>query len=275
MGKKLKKISKAKKPEKKLTEKEKLFCQIYINNFNAASAVIKAGYNPKDRVNASKMGYELLEKTRISKEITRLKNEKMKSLKINQNDIVERFMRIAFADMTDFVDFGQEEVQVMTMFGPMVEEVKEINPITGVPEIVKKKVTKIVNSIKFKEGVMVDGGLICQIKQGKEGASIKLEDRQRALEWLADYFEMNPMNKHKRDFDNKRLELEKEKFAFEQQNKKPPEPQENEDDGFNDAFLDKVTEEVWADVEADGQGSSVSIQDVFHEAETDPDLVEE
>lgn len=186
-----------KKAKKELTEKEKLFCEVYVNNFNAASAVIKAGYNPKDRTNASRMGYELLEKTHIQKEITRLKKEKMKALNISKDDVVERFMRIAFADMTDFIEFGREEVPVMTMYGPL--EAK--HPVTGAKEIVKKEV----NTIKFKESTMVDGALICQIKQGKEGASIKLEDRQRALEWLADYFEMNPMNKHKREYDKQVL----------------------------------------------------------------------
>ena len=265
VGEKVKKEAKTKKQEKKLTEKEKLFCLVYINNFNAASAVIKAGYNPKDRMNASRIGYELLEKTHIRKEITALKAEKMKSLNLNKDDIVERFMRIAFADMTDFIEFGREEVPVMTMYGTL----EQINLITGRKETVKKEV----NCIKFKDGSMVDGALICQIKQGKEGASLKLEDRQRALEWLADYFEMNPMNKHKRDYDKQRLELDKAKWEAEQQAKRPPE--QTEDDGFSDAFLDKVTEEVWADDETASQSSSVSIQDVFNETETDPNLVEE
>ena len=199
MGEKLKKTTKnAKKKKEQLTEKEKLFCLVYINNFNAASAVIKAGYNPKDRQRASEIGYQLLQKTPVCNEITRLKKEKAKTLNFDpRNDIVERFMRIAFADMTDFIEWGRVEVPVMNMFGPVMTE----DPETG-EEI---PVTKEVNEIRFKESNNIDGALVCQIKQGKEGASIKLEDRQRALEWLADYFEMNPMNRHKRDYDNKIL----------------------------------------------------------------------
>ena len=238
MAEKAKKVTKTKNVEKKLTEKEKLFCQVYINNFNAASAVIKAGYEPKDRANASRIGYTLLEKSHISKEITRLKKEKAKVLNLNKDDIVERFMRIAFADMTDFIEFGQEKVPVMTMYGPL----KEINPINGLEETVKKEV----NYIKFKDGSMVDGALICQIKQGKEGASLKLEDRQRALEWLADYFEMNPMNKHKKAFDNKKLDLEKEKHEFTKQQQTQPDTEETESDGFLEA-LNASAKEVWLD----------------------------
>lgn len=251
MGEKLKKVSKTKKPEKKpekkLTEKEKLFCQVYINNFNAASAVVKAGYQVKDRNSASCIGYQLLQKTTVKAEITRLKRDKMKSLNLSKDDIVERQMRIAFADMTDFIDFGQEKVPVMSMFGP----VKIINPITGFEENEMKEV----NYIKFKEGSMVDGAIIAQVKQGKEGASIKLEDRQRALEWLADYFEMNPMNQHKRDFDNKKLELEKAKWDAELQ-RSQPDTGETENDGFIDA-LNASAKEVWAD-EVDSEISEES-----------------
>ena len=119
---------------------------------------------------------------------------------ISKDDIVERFMRIAFADMTDFVEFGRVKVPVMTMMGP----IEVLNEKTGKKEVL----TKEVNDVRFKDSSQVDGGLICQIKQGKDGASLKLEDRQRALEWLAAYFEMDPMSKHKKLFDNKKLALE-------------------------------------------------------------------
>jgi len=53
--------------------------------------------------------------------------------------------------------------------------------------------------------------LVCQIKQGKSGVSIKLEDRQKAMDWLAKYFLINPLDKHKIDYDKARLALEKQK----------------------------------------------------------------
>ena len=188
-----------------LTEKQKLFCIYYIKNFNATQAYLKAypecGYNT-----ANVEGYRTLVKPSIKKEINRLKKERAKSIALNEDDIVERYMRIAFADMTDFVEFGRETVPVMTMFGPM----KTINPVTGVSETV----TKEVNIVKFKDSAIVDGGLICQIKQGKDGASLKLEDRQKALDWLANYFNMNPMNKHKQGYDKSRLEIEQQKLEI-------------------------------------------------------------
>lgn len=141
----------------------------------------------------------MMEYEGVRAEIQRLKELKSKSIMLNEDDILERYMRIAFADMTDFVEWGQEEKIVIGQFGP----VEYKNPVTGEKELLKENV----NVVNFKDSSVIDGGLICQIKQGKDGASIKLEDRQKALDWLAKFFEMNPESKHKKEFDNKNLRL--------------------------------------------------------------------
>ena len=185
-----------------LTEKEKLFCEIYVQNWNATQAAIKAGYSVDS---ARSIGYENLTKPHIRNYVETLKEAKRMSIMINEDDIVERYMRIAFSDITDFVEFGRTLVPVMTMYGPLMAEDKESGE--------KKAVMKEVNDVRFKESWVVDGGIISQIKMGKDGASIKLEDRQKALEWLANYFNMNPMNKHKIAYDNAYLEMEKKKAS--------------------------------------------------------------
>lgn len=228
--------TKSKKVDKKLTEKEQLFCLVYINNFNATQAYLKAFQSTYNTARAE--GYKLLAKPCIKKEITLLKKDKTKALSLNKNDILERFMRIAFADMTDFVEWGRVEVPVIGMMGVVMTK----DPETGeeVP------LTKEVNELRFKESTMIDGALVCQVKQGKDGASIKLEDRQKALEWLADYFEMNPMNKHKKTFDNKKLDLERERHEFTKQQQTQTTTEETESDGFIEA-LNASAKEVWAD----------------------------
>jgi phage terminase small subunit len=223
-----------------LTEKQRLFCLYYIKNFNATQAAIKAGYSPDS---AYQIGYENLMKPQIKTEITRLKELKRQSIMINEDDIVERYMRIAFADMTDFVEFGRALVPVMGPFGPIVVK----NPVTKKKETLMKEI----NDVRFKDHMIVDGGLICQIKQGKDGASIKLEDRQKALDWLANFFEMNPMDKHKKEYDKRKLEIELLKAEV-QLNKADGNAGNNEpaDDGFIDA-LNACTEGTWDDVERD------------------------
>jgi phage terminase small subunit len=75
----------------------------------------------------------------------------------------------------------------------------------------------MVNSIKFKEDFEVDGEIISEIKTSRQGSSIKLESRDKAVKWLTDYFEFNPEHKYKKEFDEKKLQLEKERFEHQKE----------------------------------------------------------
>lgn len=162
-----------------LTDKQRLFCVLYVRCFNATKAAIKAGYS---RDTAMEQGYQLLQKPSVRKEITRLKQNRMNRELLDEHDIFQKYMDIAFADITDYVSFGREEVQVMGAFGPVQVEDPETKE--------KAPLMKEVNTVRFKESVEVDGTLITEVKQGKDGASIKLADRMKALEWIADHMDM-------------------------------------------------------------------------------------
>ncbi|TCL74225.1 phage terminase small subunit [Hydrogenispora ethanolica] len=222
-----------------LTEKQRLFCLFYIRNFNATQAAIKAGYSSDT---ARQIGCELLTKPHVRAEVERLKEIKRQSIMLAEDDIVERYMRIAFADMTDFVEFGRIKVPVIGQFGPV--QVK--NPETGKKETLMQEV----NDIRFKDFSVVDGGLICQVKQGRDGASIKLEDRQKALDWLANFFNMNPLNKHKQWYDQERLKIQQEQLKLAQRKAGDEEGDEPVDDGFIDA-LNSEASSVWSDYDED------------------------
>lgn len=191
--------------DEELTEMQRLFCWHYIHNFNATQAAIKAGYAVSG---AGVEGHRLLINANVRKEIERLKKIRHESILVTPDDIIERYMRIAFADMTDFAEFGRITVPVMSMYGPVMVK----NEKTGKKEML----TQEINDVRFKESTEVDGGLICEIKLGKNGTSIKLEDRQKALDWLANFFEMNPMDKHKKWFDQEKLKLEQKKLDQDQ-----------------------------------------------------------
>jgi len=184
--------------ESKLTEKQKFFCLYYIRNFNATQAYLKAfgcGYNT-----AAVEGCRSLMNPNIKAEIDKLKEIKKQSIMIGEDDIVELKMRIAFADITDFMEFGIFDVPTFSDEG-----------------LVKDKDGNLVmhkeNGMLFKQSDVVDGTLISEIKTSRQGASLKLIDKQKAIDWLADYFGMNPINKYRKEFDNKKLQLEKERFA--------------------------------------------------------------
>ena len=49
---------------------------------------------------------------------------------------------------------------------------------------------KEVNTVRFRESTDVDGTIIAEVKQGRDGATIKLADRMKALEWLTQHMNM-------------------------------------------------------------------------------------
>lgn len=163
-----------------LTDKQRLFCLHYVRCFNATKAYQKA-YGC-DYFSAKAHGYELLQTVAVREEVQRLKQNRLNREMLDEHDIFQKYMDIAFADITDYVEFGREEVQVMGAFGPV--EIKD--PETG--ERVPLK--KTVNTVRFKESDEVDGTLIAEVKQGKDGASVKLMDRMKALNWLAEHMDL-------------------------------------------------------------------------------------
>lgn len=158
-----------------LTDKQRLFCLHYIKCFNATKAYQKAyGCSCETAMVA---GPRILGNVRVRNEITNLKQNRYQKEFLSEADIFQKYMDIAFADITDFLDFGTEEVPVMALDGP----VKIKDPETGE----EKTLTKTVNVVHFKPSSEVDGSILSEVKQGKDGASIKLSDRMKALEWLS------------------------------------------------------------------------------------------
>lgn len=163
-----------------LTDKQRLFCIYYIRSFNATKAYQKAyecGYEV-----AMKNGSRMLRNAEVKEEIIRLKQERLNREFLSEADIFQKYMDIAFADITDYLEFGTEEVPIMAIYGP----VKIKDSETGE----EKTLTKVINKVLFKSSSDVDGTIISEVKQGRDGASIKLSDRMKALEWLSGHMNM-------------------------------------------------------------------------------------
>ena len=182
-----------------LTEKQRLFCLFYVRYFNATKAYQKAygcAYST-----ACGAGWKLLQNEEIRAVIAELKQGRLNQQLLDESDIFQKYMDIAFSDITDFLTFGQKEVPVMGAFGPIRVE----DPDTGE----KVEVTKIVNVVQFRESDEVDGTLISEVRQGKDGASIKLADRMKALDWLSEHMDMATPEQKAR---MKKLEAETERI---------------------------------------------------------------
>lgn len=143
----------------------------------------------------------MLRNVKVKDEIQRLKQNRLNREMLSEEDIFQKYMDIAFADITDYVEFGREIIPVMGPFGPVIVKNEE----TGEKIEVKKEI----NVVRFKESVEVDGTLITEVKQGKDGASIKLADRMKALQWISDHMDLATAEQKARI---KKLETEMERI---------------------------------------------------------------
>ena len=159
-----------------------------------------------------------------------MKRSRLNRELLDESDIFQKYMDIAFADVTDFVEFGQDEEYVIGPYG--VVEIKD--PETGE----KKPLTQKINTVRFKESKDVDGTLISEIKNGRNGASIKLADRMRALDWLADHMDLAT------DEQKARIAALKMKSA-------PDEPEET-DTSYVDA-LKALVDKAWDNAEEESE----------------------
>ena len=94
-----------------LTDKQRLFCIYYIKYFNATKAYQKA-YGCSYET-AMVEGFRTLRNPKIELEIEKLKQHKLNQVMLSEEDIFQRYMDIAFSDITDYVNFGKREIEIL------------------------------------------------------------------------------------------------------------------------------------------------------------------
>lgn len=178
---------------------------------------------------ANANGSRLLVNASIREEISRMKEERASGLLLSADMVLQKYIDIAFADLTDFVEFGQEKrPELDHNLEPMIDENGD-------------EITYSFSYVNFKNHDEVDGTLITEVKKGKDGVSIKLADKMKALDKLSLYFDLFP-DKFKREVEEEKLKIAHAK-AFGNDD-----PEQYEDDGFNEA-LNVTTSEVWGNAE--------------------------
>lgn len=190
-----------------LTDKQRLFCCLYIKCFNATKAYRKAyGCNYET---ALTNGPGLLRNTRIKEEIQRLKQGRLNKAMLEGPDVFQWYLDIARADITDFTDFGNMEIE--TDNGPMT-----------------------ISYVNIKDAREVDGTLLSEVSKGKDGVKVKLADRMKAMQWISDHMDLaTPEQKEK----VKLLQAQRRKLEDDG-------PEETEDDGFIEALKGQV-DDLW------------------------------
>lgn len=147
----------------------------YLRDFNATRAAMAIGYSKKT---AYAIGWNLLRKVEIQAEIKRQKESRVTELGLDVQRVIAEYMKIAFADITDLVEFGLEEKPLYDEEGKPIPD-----PATGEQMIYKR------NYVFFRNSDEIDGTVISEVKQGKDGVSVKLHDKMKALEKLERYLD--------------------------------------------------------------------------------------
>ncbi|MFL2100079.1 terminase small subunit [Desemzia sp. FAM 23989] len=151
-----------------LNDQQKLFCLYYSQNHNATKSYQMA-YDVEYKT-AHANSYRLMAKDGIRAEIKRIKQARINDWLVDDTDIINEWMKQAFTDITDYVEFRKvfvdysrddEDMPKLDEFGEMIPYYR--------------------NELHFKKSSEVDGTVIQEVKKGKDGVSVKLYDKQRAL----------------------------------------------------------------------------------------------
>ena len=119
-------------------------------------------------------GYNLLKKPAVQKEIDSIKKEMFCDLFVTGRDIINLYIKIAFADINDFVEFGYDD------------------------DLGK-------NYVNLKEHV--DGQIIDEVSISTLGARVKLTDRFKAIEKLEKFFDVMGYDSWKKYIEERKFGL--------------------------------------------------------------------
>ncbi|MFR7589809.1 MAG: terminase small subunit, partial [Longibaculum sp.] len=125
-----------------LDEERQLFCIYYLKYHNQVKAYMKVKPNSKYD-SACVMASRWFKEKAVQEEIKSLKQELYAEALLDPVDIVQKYIDMAFYDVTDYVEF-------------------------------------LGGAVVLKDSNYVDGTLIQEVKQGKEGVAVKFVDRSKA-----------------------------------------------------------------------------------------------
>lgn len=165
------------KEAKELNGKQELFCIYYIKYFNATKAYLKA-YDCA-YTTAAVEGHRSLKNPKIIAKIDELKAEQFQEVKLSARDVLQKYIDIAFADITDFVEFGTKKKVTKEIIGYDADD-EPIHITTEDDE----------SYFRLKNDDRIDGTIVTEIKEGTTGVSVKLADRMKALEKLEQYTDL-------------------------------------------------------------------------------------
>ncbi|GEO70527.1 terminase small subunit [Levilactobacillus acidifarinae] len=160
-----------------LTEKQKLFCLFYLQDFNATQAYMRAYKSGWKTANVNGSG--LLAKTSVKKQLAELKEQQKADLYVTAEDIAQGYAKQAFASLGDVIDYKVHTELVTDSDGNVLLDTND------------KPIKKHVSDIYLKPSDQIDWSLVQEVHRGKDGLVVKLFDNQRAKAELMKYLKDN------------------------------------------------------------------------------------
>ena len=163
-----------------LNDKQRKWCEVYVNNFNCKIAAKKAGYSVHS---AATIGWKLRQNPDVCLYLAWLKLKVSYKAWVRPEDIVDQYAWIAFSDITDFVEVKNGRVSLV-------------------------------------DSEMIDGQLVKSVKKGRDGVSIEMYDKMAALARLERFFEEMPkdwkerLEEKKVEIMQEKLNIEKQKLGL-------------------------------------------------------------
>lgn len=197
----LKQVQELSIESEELNEKMQQFCVYFVQRHNATKAYMKA-YGV-DYASAAAAASRLLKNVKIKNYIKELKAQKAAITLFDKDDLVQRYMDIAYMDVREIVDINE--------YGTGIK----INP-------------------------NFDGTLVSQIKETRNGINVKLPDRMKAMAWLDNYFEVNPGAQRKKEYEMLKAQQLRQQI---EQNKRMIEQEEDEKEEYGAVLLAPVLDD--------------------------------
>lgn len=151
-----------------LTEKQRIFIDEYLVDFNATRSAIKAGYS---KSSARAIGSENLTKPNIREEIEKRTSQASDNCYLTRERIINEIASIAFDDISNYMDFGDDGDKPFAL---------------------------------LKDSTLIDTKNISEISIGKDGqVRFKMYCRDTALYKLAEYLNIGniDLNRQSDDYD--------------------------------------------------------------------------
>ena len=153
---------------KKLTEKQKAFCDEYLIKLNATRAYLTVYTNAKDEKSAAPCACRLMKNENVAAYIDKRIKERQKRTAVTQDRVVTELAAIGFAVVTDYAKVVKKTVD--TKDQSIVVSGVEIDSTDSLSKEQQKA--------------------LAHIKQTNSGVEIKLHDKVKALELLGRHLGM-------------------------------------------------------------------------------------